>query len=351
MSTPIKKLSIAFSAVILAVSGSLMAITPSAAAAGMPAKIRIGYFANVTHAPALIAAQKKLWKKYLPGVKIEPFIFNAGPAAIEAMKGGALDVTYIGPNPAITGYNSTNGTLLRIISGATSGGAQFITKQSIKTLADLKGTNIATPQLGNTQDVALRSYLASKNLTVGKDVTITPTENSVTLTLFKNNQIDGAWVPEPWASRLVLEGNGRVFLDEKTLWAGGKFLTTNIVATKTFLEKFPKAVSAVLKANQAALKLIKNKPAVAKDLAQAELLKQTGKKLSDEVINRAWSNLTFTSDPLAKTLTKNADDAIEAGLLKLKSAGLRNIYDLRLLNSIRVAEKAKPFSAAGNGKQ
>jgi NitT/TauT family transport system substrate-binding protein len=179
--------------------------------------IRVGFFGNVTHGSALIAQEKKFFEKYLKGTTIEYVAFNADPAVIEAMKGGSIDVSFIGPNPAVAGYVSTRGSLLRIVGGSTTGGAQFITKQNITTVADLKGKTFATPQLGNTQDVALRSYLKSKGYTtsiLGGDVNIAPTANASTLDLFKNGTIDGAWVPEPWASRLVLEANGRVFLDE-----------------------------------------------------------------------------------------------------------------------------------------
>jgi NitT/TauT family transport system substrate-binding protein len=215
----------------------------------------------------------------------------------------------------------------------------------------LKGKTFASPVLGGTQDVALKAYLVGKGYAINKDVTVTPTENATTLTLFKNGTIDGAWVPEPWASRLVLEGKGRVFVDEKTLWKGGKFTTTSIVAKKTFLDKYPKAVTAIIKANLEAISFIKKSPAKAQDLVQAELLKQTGKKLADDVIARAWPSLTFTADPLAATLKLNADAAVDAGLLSLKSLGLRTIFDLRLLNAELKATKQKTVSAAGNGKQ
>lgn len=351
MSTLKKKLRWVLVPAILAALIASGATTTASAASDLPKEIRIGYFANITHAPALIAAQKELWKKYLPGVTITPFIFSAGPAAIEALKGNALDVSYIGPNPAIAGYNTTNGTLLRIVSGVTSGGAQFITKTSINSVADLKGKNFASPGLGGTQDVAIKAYLDSKGLKVGKDVTVTPTENATTLTLFQKGDIDGAWVPEPWASRLVIDGKGKVFVDEKDLWTGGKFTTTNIIAATSFIKKYPKAVSAIIKANIEAVSFIKKSPTEATDAVQAELLKQTGKKLSDAVIARAWPNLTFTNDPLAATLKKNADQAVEAGLLALKSQGIRTIYDLTLLNAELKAKKLKTVSAAGNGKQ
>lgn len=335
---------------LIAVVSTLFSFN-SATATSVPTTIRIGYFANLTHTPALIAAQTGLWQKHLPGIKIEPFIFTGGSAAVEAFKGGALDISYMGPNPAIAGYNSTNGTLLRIVSGATYGGAQFVTRADIDTVGELRGKNFASPALGGTQDVALRTFLKSKGLVVLKDVIVSPTDNATTLSMFKNGQIDGAWVPEPWASRLVLEGKGRVFVDEKTLWVGEKFTTTNIVASTKFLAKYPTAVSAVIRANFEAIEFISAQPARAQQLAQAELLKQTGKGLPSQVLGRAWKNIGFSPDPLAATLKQNAAQAVKAGLLPLRNGGIKNIYDLTLLNAELKAKKLKTVSAAGNGKQ
>lgn len=325
---------------------------PAAAVAqGLPSVIRIGYFANITHAPALIAAQQNLWQQALPGVTIEPFIFSSGSAAVEALKGGALDVSYIGPNPAIAGYNTTDGTLLRIVSGATSGGAQFITSKSIQTVDDLRGKNIASPGLGGTQDVALKFFLHERGLTPNVDVTVTPTENATTLQLFQQGQIDGAWVPEPWASRLVLEGNGKVFVDEADLWSNRSFATTNLVATTDFLTRYPAAIKAIVATNLQAIDLIKNDKQLAQKLVQAELLKQSGKQLSDAVIERAWLNLQFTADPLATSLATNAKQAEAVGLLKLGAGGLKNIFDLRILNELLQGKNLPLVSAASNGKQ
>jgi NitT/TauT family transport system substrate-binding protein len=335
---------------------SSQAATPKAAT-GVADVIRIGYFANVTHAPALYAKEKKLFELALKGTKtkIEWITFNAGPSAIEAFKGGALDLTYIGPNPAIAGYASTRGSLIRIVAGSTANGAQLIVKPTINTVADLAGKKIASPQLGNTQDVALRSWLASKNykttITGGGDVTVIPTENAQTLTLFQKGDIDGAWVPEPWASRLVLEANGKVFLDEKDIWPKNQFLTTQIVASTDFLAKYPATVEAVLKAHVQSVAAIKKNSAEAQEAVQVQIAAATGKRLSDAVIARAWSNLIFTYDPLPATLVKSAEDAVDAGLLtNLGSRGLVGIYDLRILNKILVAGKLKKISAQGLGK-
>ena len=320
--------------------------------------VRIGFFANVTHTPALVAAQHKLFEKYLglDKTKVEYVVFSAGPSAIEAMKGGAVDVTYIGPNPSIAGYVVTRGSLLKIISGSTANGAQLVVRDTINTVADLKGKKIASPQLGNTQDVALRTWLASQGFKTSvlgtSDVTVIPTENAQSLALFQRGDIDGAWLPEPWASRLVLDAGAKVFLDEKTLWPNSKFLTTNIIAESSFLAKYPGTVSSILKAHIDATNYANKNPLLAQDDVQAQIEKWTGKRLADNVIKRAWSNLSFTWEPLASTLSKSADDAVDAGLLtSIGSRGLNGIYDISLLNKILKAKKLKLVSSDGLGKQ
>ncbi len=344
----------------VAVEASSKSTTTTTAPKGSVAKkIRIGYFANVTHAPALVAVQRKTFEKYFKAdkTKVEFTVFNAGPAVIEAMKGGAIDVSYIGPNPAIAGHVSTNGSLLRIIAGATLNGAQLVVKPSINSIADLKGKTIATPQLGNTQDVAVRAYLKKQGLsttiTGSGDVAIAPTENSNTLTLFKSGKLDGAWVPEPWSSRLVLEAGAKVLLDEKDIWTGKRFLTTNVIASQSFLKKFPGSVDSFLRAHVETIDFIsvKRNETTVKNLVQAELVAKTGKALADDVINRAWSNIIISEDPLARVLLESANDAADVGLLKLGAKGVTGIYDLRILNKIRAQQnpKFKKYQTAGLG--
>lgn len=355
------KIRSAMSALIISgVVASAFVIPQTASAnesAGIAPVIRIGYFANVTHAPALYAKEKKIFESALAGTstKIEWITFNAGPSAIEAFKGKALDLTYIGPNPSIAGFASTKGTLIRIVAGSTANGAQFIVKPRINTVADLAGKKIASPQLGNTQDVALRSWLESKNyktsIAGSGDVTVIPTENAQTLTLFQKGDIDGAWVPEPWASRLVLEAGGKVFLDEKDLWPKKQFLTTQVVAATDFLNKYPKTVEAILKGHLQSISEIQKSPMAAQDAVQNQIVAATGKRLSDAVITRAWSNLVFTYDPLIPTLVKSAKEAAAVGLLtNLGSRGLVGIYDLRLLNKLLVASKQKRILTQGLGR-
>ena len=320
-------------------------------------KVRIGFFANVTHAPALVGQELGLFAESLKksGTEVEFIAFNAGPTAIEAMKAGAIDLTYIGPNPAINGFAGTRGNLLRIISGSTSGGAELVVRANINTVEDLRGKKIATPQLGNTQDVALRAWLKEKgfstSITGGGDVTVIPTENAQTLSLFQRGDLDGAWLPEPWSTRLVLEANAKVLLNETSLWPKGRFVTTHIIAQRDFLAKYPKTVSSILSAHMKAISLIKKNPETAKDAVQRQIERVTGKRLADAVLNRAWSNLVFTEDPIANSLEKSADDAVAVGLLtNLGSRGLSGIYDLRILNGLLKASKRKPVSNGGLGQ-
>lgn len=340
-------------ATILIIGSTALSVIPGSspeATAGVPAKIRIGYFANITHAPALVAVQKNLFAKYLPNTEIEYFVFSSGAAAVEAFKGGALDVSYLGPNPAINGFATTGGSLLRVVSGATSGGAQFVVRPGI-TAKTLAGKNFASPGLGGTQDVALRHYLADQGLDVsaGGNVTVTPSENASTLALFQKGEIDGAWVPEPWASRLVIDGGGQVLVNEADLWDDGQFATTLIASTTSFAKNHPAAVEAILEANLEALQLIEAEPSAAKSLCQAEILKQTGKTLATAVLERAWSNLKFGYDPLAATLEQSAKNAVAVGQLKLGELGLKGIYNLASLNNLVTKRGLPAAEDAGLG--
>jgi NitT/TauT family transport system substrate-binding protein len=302
--------------------------------------LRLGYFPNVTHAAAVAGVEKGIYAEKLgENVNLKTATFNAGPAAVEALFAGALDATYIGPNPAINAFSKSNGEAIRIVAGATSGGAFLVTSPKIAKDADLKGKKIATPQLGNTQDVALRAWLLSKGMKTsvqgGGDVSIVPQENAQTLEQLKSGQIAGAWVPEPWASRLVQEAGGRIYLDERTLWPGGRFVTTHLIVRTAFLNEHPDVVEKLLVAHLAATEFVNREPAEAQDLTNAGILRITGKAIPEPVIRAAWNNLTFTSDPVASSLRKGADDAKAVGLLDAATK-LDGVYDLSMLNKLLV---------------
>ncbi|MET0420178.1 MAG: ABC transporter substrate-binding protein, partial [Acidimicrobiia bacterium] len=275
--------------------------------------VRLGVFANVTHAPGLVAIEGGFLQDALgKNVKLEVQYFNAGPAVITALLADAIDVSYIGPNPSITGFAQSNGEALRIISGSTSAGASLVVKPSITKVSDLKGKKIATPQLGNTQDVAARAYLKQNGLSTdtsgGGDVSIVPTSNATTLTAFQQGQIDGAWVPEPWAQRLVNEAGGKVLVDEASLWPDGQFVTTQLIAATDFIKDNPKTITNILKGNLAAIDFTNANPTQAQKFVQTGILTATGQKVDPATIENSWSHLKFTIDPLAATLAKSAKD-------------------------------------------
>jgi NitT/TauT family transport system substrate-binding protein len=319
-------------------------------AAGTAGTLRLGYFPNVTHATPVVGVAKDFFARRLGGTNLETQTFNAGPAEVEALLGGDLDAGYLGPNPAINAYAKTKGEGIRIIAGATSGGAQLVVQPGIGSAADLRGRRIASPQLGNTQDVALRAWLKAQGLTPSSqgekgDVQVEPQDNATTLQLFQDRKIDGAWVPEPWASRLVLDGGGTVLVDEKTLWPGGKFVTTHLVVRTEFLEKYPETVKALLSGEVDADKWIEANPDEAKTTVNGEIKRITTKALKPAVLDRAWSNIQVTTDPVASSLKKSADDAIAAGLLQ--KVDLKGIYDLTLLRQVLSANGGGSVDDAG----
>ncbi|MFC9118172.1 aliphatic sulfonate ABC transporter substrate-binding protein [Streptomyces sp. NPDC057092] len=315
-------------------------------------RVRIGYFGNLTHATALVGARKGFFQKELGGTEATYAVFNAGPSEIEALNSGSLDIGFIGPSPAINGYTKSGGKNLRIVGGSASGGVKLVVNpDKVTSLKDVEGKRIATPQLGNTQDVAFLNWAARQGWTVdpqsGKgDVTVVRSDNKVTPDAFRSGSVDGAWVPEPTASRLVAQG-GKVLLDEASLWPGRKFVTTNVIVSQTFLEKHPKAVEAVLRASVAANRWIRTHPEEAKAAVNEQLAADTGTPLPADVLDPAWTSFQVTDDPLAATLRAQARHAVEAGLLR--SPALEGIYDLTLLNKVLRADGRPAVDDAGLG--
>jgi NitT/TauT family transport system substrate-binding protein len=308
--------------------------------------VRLGYFANVTHAPAVAALERGFLVKQLgPNAKLETRMFNAGPEAVEALFSDALDVAYVGPNPAINAFARSNGEAIRIIAGATSGGAALVVQPSITAPAELRGVKLATPQRGNTQDVALRAWLVSQGLRSdlegGGDVSILPQPNAQTLETFRSGEIQGAWVPEPWAARLVLEGGGSVLVDERSLWPDGRFVTTHLVVRSAFLREQPELVNAVLRAHLNAIDFLNADAPRARELVNAAIGRMTGRSLPTAVIERAWETLTFTADPIASSLQHSAEAATGVGLLE--AVKLDGIYELGPLNALLAAAGKPPI--------
>ena len=313
--------------------------------------LRIGYFPNLNHAQAVIGLQQGGdFQRILNAnnsngndtVKIESFVFNAGPSAIEALFGGQIDVAYVGPNPAINGYLASGGQGIRIISGVASGGASFVVRNDsgIESIKDLGGKKFASPQLGNTQDVALRKYLMDngfKTTENGGNVTVVPITPADILTLMLKMEIDGAWVPEPWATRLVKEANGKIFVDERELWPpDGKFVTANIIARTDYLKENPDIIKRLLQAHIDKTVWINENKEQAITTFNGALKKITGQTIPEDEIRDALMRLELTYDPIKESLFKMAENAYELGYLGNGGSkmDLSNIFDLTILNDI-----------------
>lgn len=309
--------------------------------------IRVGAFPNITHAQPMIGKANGWFEKALgSNVKIEWRSFNAGPSVIEALFAGAIDMTYVGPNPAVNGYVRSNGEALRIIAGATSGGAALVVRgdSGIKKAEDFHGKRVASPQMGNTQDVALRAWLKSQGLKTrdkGGDVTVMPIANPDQLTLFLKKEIDAAWAPEPWASRLVHDAGGRIFLDERTLWPKGQFLTTELIVSTKFLQSHPDLVKKWLQAHVELTDWINGHVPEAKQILNQQIQRETGKALAPPVLDDSFSRLQVTYEPLREQLFRAAQLAFDAGFLGRQMPNLSRIHDLTLLNQVLIAEGKK----------
>lgn len=342
---------------IAATAAAVLATTALAACgadettgSGDVTRLRLGYFPNITHAPALVGVQNKIFDEKLGDIELEPKTFNAGPSAIEALFSGAIDATYIGPNPAITGWAQSKGSALHIIAGTTSGGAGLVVRPGIDSAQDLKGKKIASPQLGNTQDVALRYWLKEQGLSTdtngGGDVAVTPTQNSEIITAYGSGAIDGAWVPEPHLSRLIIEQGAKLLKDEKQEWPNGQFVTTHLIVSKKFLDEHPDAVKKLLAGHVAAVDYVNGNRDAAAKAANAHLQALTGKALKDDILAASFENLTFTVDPIAPSLFGSAKHAEEVGLLK--PVDLNGIYRLDLLNDL-LKTAGKPAVSGDSG--
>ena len=335
-----RSLCVASLALILALTFVACGSSSQSSGGSSSTTVHLGYFPNVTHAVALVGVARGTFQSALgSSAKLVTTNFNAGPALIEALFANEIDIGYVGPNPAINGYVKSHGEALRIIAGAASGGALFVVRPgaNIKTAADLAGKKIATPQLGGTQDVSLRYYLQQHGLEPadkGGNVQIVPTDPANILTLFKEGSIDGAWVAEPWGTRLLVEGKGQLFLDERSLWPDGKFVTTNVVVRKEFMDQHPDLVSKFLQAHVDTIQYIKSNPSSAQSIVNSEIKRITGKALPGTVIASSFTNLDIIYDPLVSTLMTSADRAYSLGFLGSSKPDLSGIYDLAPLNQV-----------------
>ncbi len=325
--------------------------TPAAPAASPAAELRLGYFPNITHAPAIIGLSNGFFAQELGSTKLTTQTFNAGGDEVSALLGGSLDAGFIGSSPAINAFQKSNGEAVRVIAGSTSGGAQLVTSPDITSPDQLKGKIIATPQKGNTQDVAFKKWLKENNLEQGTgpgEVTVQNLDNARTLDLFKTKQLAGGWLPEPWSSRLV-DAGAKVLVDEKTLWPNGQFPTTVLIVRTQYLQEHPDTISALIRGEQKAVDFATSNTADAKSVTNDSIKKLTGSSLSQAVLDRAFTELSFTLDPLAATFPQLAKDSVTAGVTD-KETNLKGLIDVSALNGV-LAQAGKPaVDAAGLDK-
>ena len=299
-------------------------------------RVRLGYFANVTHAPAVIGVGHGAFQQALGNqVSLDAKVFNAGPEAMEALLAGEIDVSYVGPGPAANTFLKSNGRALKIIAGACSGGAALIARQgtNITSVQDLQGRRVAVPQIGGTQDISLRHFLAQKGLRgteKGGTVEILPVKNADMLTLFLRNELDAAWVPEPWAARLIHDAHATLVLDERDLWPDHKVTTTVVVARRAFLEQHPQDVQQILAAHLQTLAWMQTHGDEAQADTNKELKRLTGKALSAAVLREAWHRCDFTADPNPASIAAFMQAQFEAGYLP-RTVDAAQLLDTRLL--------------------
>jgi NitT/TauT family transport system substrate-binding protein len=328
----------------LLIIGMLLWIAPHSF--GQAIVLRVGAFPNITHPQAMIGKGNGWFEKAMgPNVKVDWKTFNAGPSAIEALFAGAIDMAYIGPNPTINGYVRSRGEVLKVVSGAASGGASLVVRSNagINQPEDFHGKRVASPQLGNTQDVALRSWLKAHGMKPkdkGGDVQVMPMANPDQLTLFLKQELDAAWAPEPWATRLILEGNGRRFLDERDLWPNHQFVVTNLIVSTKFLREHPDLVKNWVRANVELTDWINGHLPDAKQLLNSQIQKETGKALSPALIDTSFGRFEITYDPIRSSLLTSAQSAYDAGFLGRQMPDLSGLYDLSFLNQV-LAEKRR----------
>lgn len=313
--------------------------------------VRVGHFATITHAQGLAGhyytRQQKGWfeKRLGPDVEVQWYTYNAGPSAMEAIFADSIDLTYVGPSPTINAYIRSKGKEIRIVCGSCSGGAALIVQPDgiIETNADFKGKKVGTPQLGNTQDIAARSWLRSLGLEVtltDGDVQVIPTPDAEQLVLFKNKDLDAVWTIEPWVSQLILQANGKLYLEESELWPQGRYVTTHLVSSTKFLDNHSDLVKKWIAAHIELTEWMNRHPEESIQVVANELKEEMKREFPLDILKRAWGHIQLTYDPIRLSLFQYAEKAYQVGLVR-KKPNLAHIYDLALLKDV-LEEKKLP---------
>jgi NitT/TauT family transport system substrate-binding protein len=334
---------------VLAAGCSSSAASSGSSTAAKPVVLRLGFLENITHSSALVGIKEGFFTKNLgKNVTLKLYPFSTGTEEATALLAGQLDAAYVGPNPAIKAWQTSGGKLIRVISGAASGGAELVVKKGITKASQLKGQKLASPSLGNTQDVSMRYWLKGQGLTTtstgGGDVPITPiTPNSDAVLAFESGSIAGGWEPAPYDAEMVADG-GHVLVNEASLWPNGQFVTTELVATQSFISQDPTVVSDLLKGQIEANSFIASNKSAAETAANAELATLSGKSLKTPILQAAFAQVTFTNDPIASSLITDAAHAVAVGLLS-PVKNLSAIYDLGPLNKLLAADGQSQVSS------
>lgn len=297
-------------------------------------KIRVGHFSTVTHAPALVGrAQGRFEKEFENVASIEWKIFNAGSLAIEALFAGEIDILYTGPNPAVNGFVRSRGEALRIVAGVASGGSAFVVREGsgIERFEDIRGKRVAIPQIGNSQDVALRHLMKEKKLKArseGGDIDLFRIAGGDQITVMSKGEVDGIWAVEPWVSRLVAEAHGKILFEEAELWPDGRYATALLIVRKQFLDVHPDWVRKWVQAHRQMVEWINTHSEEAKELLNGELERETGHRLPDIYLDRCFQRVIFTIDPMEGAVKQAAERAFEIGFLGKNWVSLASLYDL-----------------------
>ncbi|WP_306370303.1 ABC transporter substrate-binding protein [Nocardiopsis sp. CC223A] len=333
----------AAAAVLLALGA---AATGCAADPARDDTLTLGYFPNLTHAPALVGVENGIFAEALGDTAFDTRTFNGGPDAVNALFTGEIDAAYLGPNPTVNGWYQSEGRALRVVAGAATRGAGLVVRDDIASVEDLRGTTLATPQLGGTQDVALRWFAREQGWDTdtagGGDLSIVPQSNPETVDAFALGEIDGAWLPEPFLGRVLAEDDAHLLVDEADLWPGGEFVTTQLVVSAELLRDHPERVEELLRGHIEAVDLADGDPDAALRAVSAHLEGLTGEAPDPGLTAAALDNIAFTVDPAAPSLLTGADRAEAVGLLD--PVDLTGIYALDPLNALLAEDGREPVA-------
>jgi NitT/TauT family transport system substrate-binding protein len=336
-------LGVVLAAVVLAVAGCKKEQAGKQGGGGEARPLRVGFFPNITHAQALVGNGSGAFQQALPGIEMK--MFNAGPTAMEALTSGSLDASYVGTGPAINTFLK-GGRELRVIAASVDAGAVLVTKTA-RSPAELKGKTLASPQLGNTQDIALRHWLGQQGLKVGQDVTVTPLSNPDILGLFSNGKIEGAWVPEPWGARMVAEAGGHLLVDERDLWPQRRFHTTVLVTTRQALEQRREQLKKLLRVHVELTRQWQQQPDAFVSRVNQAFGKVTGHPISEPVLKDSFTRLEPAMEAVPDQLQQAAEHARQLGFIP--SSDLKGLVDDSLLKEV-LAEGAGPSPTSTQGE-